>query len=99
LTARSIGRGIEEHAAKGRAIDEMVIGGGGTRNPTLMRMLAAELPATAMIDGADAGLPADAKEAICFAILANEAICETPANIPSVTGASRRVVCGAGWMA
>ena len=98
LTARSIRRGIEEHAAKGKSIDEIVIGGGGARNPTLMGMLAAELPDTRLIDGDDAGLPADAKEAICFAILANEAICETPANVPSVTGASRRVVCGALWM-
>jgi anhydro-N-acetylmuramic acid kinase len=95
LTARSIAVGIREHAARDLAIDEIVVGGGGYRNPTLMRMLAAELPGTRLIDGADAGLPADAKEAICFAILANEALCATPANVPSVTGASKRVVCGA----
>ncbi len=97
LTARSIARGITTFASQGKTIGEMVVGGGGTRNPALMRMLAEELPGTRLVDGAEAGLPADAKEAICFAILANEALCGTPANVPSVTGASRRVVCGAVW--
>jgi anhydro-N-acetylmuramic acid kinase len=59
-----------------------------------MSMLAAELDATRVMSAGDVGLPADAKEAICFAILANEAICETPANVPSVTGARSSVVCG-----
>jgi anhydro-N-acetylmuramic acid kinase len=47
------------------------------------------------VRGIDAhGLPAEAKEAIAFAILASERIDERPANVPSVTGARRPVLLG-----
>ncbi|MBC8144889.1 MAG: anhydro-N-acetylmuramic acid kinase, partial [bacterium] len=75
--------------------DEVVVGGGGARNATLMRMISRELKDAPVISTDAIGIPSDAKEAICFAILANEALCETPANVPSVTGASAPVVCGA----
>lgn len=94
LTARTIADASRTVAA-GVPIDEVIVGGGGARNGTLMRMLALELPSTHVRSGDDVGLPADAKEAICFAILANEALLETPANVPSATGARASVVCGA----
>jgi len=40
------------------------------------------------------GLPVDAKEAIAFALLASERVDGRPANLPSVTGARRRVLLG-----
>ena len=40
------------------------------------------------------GIPSDAKEALSFAILANETICGNPGNVPSATGAKERVVLG-----
>ncbi|MFY0574903.1 anhydro-N-acetylmuramic acid kinase [Cystobacter fuscus] len=40
------------------------------------------------------GLPEGAKEAVCFALLANEYLWGTPANVPSATGARRQVVLG-----
>ncbi|MBP1691264.1 MAG: anmK, partial [Bacteroidetes bacterium] len=40
------------------------------------------------------GMNADAKEAICFAVLANETLAGRPANLPRVTGASKPVVLG-----
>ncbi|MRR38455.1 anhydro-N-acetylmuramic acid kinase, partial [bacterium] len=40
------------------------------------------------------GIPAGAKEAVCFAVLANESVTGNPANLPSVTGARKRVVLG-----
>jgi anhydro-N-acetylmuramic acid kinase len=42
----------------------------------------------------DLGLSSDAKEAIAFAILANETIAGNPSNVPSATGALRPVVLG-----
>jgi anhydro-N-acetylmuramic acid kinase len=95
LTARTIARSIVRFAALGADVDEIIVGGGGAHNVTMMRMLAAEIPDTRVLPADAFGLPADAKEAICFAILANEALMETRANLVSVTGASRPVVCGA----
>lgn len=40
------------------------------------------------------GFPEEAKEAACFALLASEYLAGTPANVPSATGAARRVVLG-----
>jgi anhydro-N-acetylmuramic acid kinase len=37
---------------------------------------------------------ADAKEAVCFAVLANETMAGNPANLPRVTGARRSVKLG-----
>jgi 1,6-anhydro-N-acetylmuramate kinase len=40
------------------------------------------------------GVHADAKEALCFAVLAQETVNGTPTNLPSVTGASARTLLG-----
>jgi anhydro-N-acetylmuramic acid kinase len=94
LTARTIASAITDYCAHGTVADELIVGGGGAHNVTMMRMLGDELPGTRILRSDEAGLDADAKEAICFAILANETLCEVPANVPSVTGAPRRVICG-----
>ena len=39
-------------------------------------------------------IPSDAKEAIAFAILANEAVHGNPTNLPQVTGASGPKILG-----
>jgi anhydro-N-acetylmuramic acid kinase len=36
----------------------------------------------------------DAKEALCFALLANETLTGNPSNIPGATGAKKRTVLG-----
>jgi anhydro-N-acetylmuramic acid kinase len=42
----------------------------------------------------DLGVPADAKEALAFALLAAATLDGEPSNVPSVTGAKRAVVLG-----
>ncbi|KXK51216.1 MAG: Anhydro-N-acetylmuramic acid kinase [Chlorobi bacterium OLB7] len=95
LTATTIAEAIGSHCGFASSVDELIIGGGGVHNRTLMRMLGEAMPTVRILPSDECGLPSDAKEAICFAVLANEALCEVPANVPSVTGAARRVVCGA----
>jgi anhydro-N-acetylmuramic acid kinase len=70
-------------------------GGGGARNSTLMRRIAARLP-NARVETTDAvGVPVDAKEAIAFAILGYETLRGRPSNVPAATGAPRAVPLGA----
>ncbi|MGV3489262.1 MAG: anhydro-N-acetylmuramic acid kinase AnmK [Tuberibacillus sp.] len=75
-------------------IDEMIVSGGGSHNKTLMGWLKKLLPEME-IKTADAfGISSDAKEAVAFAILANEMLSGNPANVPGATGARRPVVLG-----
>ena len=74
--------------------DEVILSGGGVHNRTLVGRLKEELPESDVRSMADFGIDPDAKEAISFAILAAETIRGRPANVPSATGAARRVVLG-----
>jgi anhydro-N-acetylmuramic acid kinase len=71
-----------------------IVGGGGTRNPTLMRMLAERL-APARIETADAvGWSADAFEAQALAFLAVRTMRGWPLTFPTTTGVPRATVGG-----
>jgi len=64
------------------------VSGGGSHNRTLKRYLA-ELLHPARVQSFDAtGLPGDAKEAVCFAMLGYFALIGNPATVPGATGAS-----------
>jgi anhydro-N-acetylmuramic acid kinase len=96
LTARSIAEAIERFVLKRGAFQELIVSGGGARNVTLMAMLANQLaPLKIRLRSSDEfGLPAEAKEAVAFAVLAFQTWHHQPANLPSATGASRSVVLG-----
>ena len=74
--------------------DEVIVGGGGARNPTLMRALAEKFAPIPVLTHEDIGIDSEGKEALAFAVLANETLLGNPANLPSVTGASKPVVLG-----
>ena len=76
--------------------DEIIIGGGGARNLTLLKMLRERFGAERVLTHESAGihLNSDAKEALAFALLANETLLGFPSNLPSVTGARRSVIQG-----
>lgn len=74
--------------------EEVIVGGGGARNPILMKMLAAQLAPIPVYDSEAVGVHIDAKEAIAFTLLANETLLGNPSNLPSVTGAERSVILG-----
>lgn len=75
-------------------ITEVVVCGGGARNPVLMRLLKERLPSCAITTPEAYGYPNEALEAILFAILAHETLCGHPTNIPQTTGARRPVILG-----
>jgi anhydro-N-acetylmuramic acid kinase len=74
--------------------DEVIVSGGGALNPTLMGMLQAALLPASVLTSDGLGLPAEAKEAVVFAVLAYETWHGRPGNLPSATGARRAVVLG-----
>jgi anhydro-N-acetylmuramic acid kinase len=67
--------------------DEVYVSGGGALNPTLMRHLEELLAPVPVATSASLGVDPEAKEAIAFAVLANETVFGHAGNIPSVTGA------------
>jgi anhydro-N-acetylmuramic acid kinase len=67
--------------------DEVFISGGGALNPVLMRHLAELLAPVPVVSSAALGVDPEAKEAIAFAVLANQTLFGAPGNIPAVTGA------------
>lgn len=91
LTARSIADAIRNHA--GRA-DEVFVSGGGAHNGELLRRLGRNLPETRIDTTAAVGLDPDWVEAVAFAWLAMRTMNDETGNLPSVTGASRKVVLG-----
>jgi anhydro-N-acetylmuramic acid kinase len=74
--------------------DEVILCGGGARNPVLVAMLSRELAGAKVMAMDELGVNADTKEAISFAILAYRTIHGLPGNVPSATGAREAVVLG-----
>jgi len=98
LTARSIARSFEQFVwpAMKRAPIDYIVSGGGARNRTLMKVLASSLDplGCAPTTTEQFGLPAEAKEAAAFALLAWTTWNRLPGNVPSATGAKRFAILG-----
>ena len=89
LTARLVADACAAHG-----VEELVVAGGGVRNPTLMQRI------TALIDPAEVrpleefGLPAQAKEGYLIGLLGYLAVHGLEGTLPSATGASRGSILG-----
>ena len=92
FTARSIAEAYKRFLPD--KVDEVILCGGGSRNPTLVKMLKKYAAPAKVIVMDDLGINADAKEAISFAILAAHTIKSVPNNVPSATGAKQPVILG-----
>lgn len=93
LTARSIADAVERWVLP-RGADELVVTGGGARNPELVRRLRLALAPLPVRSDEALGIDPDAKEALAFAILAWAFAMGTPANVPEATGARGARVLG-----
>lgn len=98
LTAESIARSYEKwvRPAMNRRGVDYIVSGGGARNATLMAMLADRLEPLGceLASISDHGLPAEAKEAVAFGLLAWQTWHRLAGNVPSATGARRPVILG-----
>ncbi|OIJ94816.1 anhydro-N-acetylmuramic acid kinase [Streptomyces colonosanans] len=74
-------------ACRAHDVTELVVSGGGARNPVLMRMLGEELADVRLLPSDSLGLPSTAKEALAFAVLGFLTVHGLPATVPSCTGA------------
>lgn len=79
---------------EGEPLNKLIVSGGGTLNNTLMDSLKHYFHPTTIVSSSALGIESKEKEALCFAVLANETIHEQPANVPSVTGARHATVLG-----
>ncbi|SFJ49373.1 anhydro-N-acetylmuramic acid kinase [Thermoflavimicrobium dichotomicum] len=94
FTAQSIVDSYQRFIFPQYEIEEVVVSGGGAYNRTLLKMMASLLPDCKVVTQEDLGYSSAAKEAIAFAILANETLHNQPANVPKATGAKKRVILG-----
>jgi anhydro-N-acetylmuramic acid kinase len=94
FTPLSIASALQSFILPRTKVDELIVSGGGARNPLMMAQLAAALPDIAIRTSDEFGIPSQAKEAFAFAILAYEAFHRRANNLPSATGARRPAVLG-----
>ncbi len=92
FTARSVAEALR--GVPGPPVAQLWVAGGGVHNPQLMALLQDHLPGVAVASLAALGVDPDAREALTFALLANETLMDEPGNLPSATGATRPVVLG-----
>lgn len=89
LTARTVAHELERWG-----VEEVVASGGGTANPTLMRMLAEVAPWVEVRTTDAWGIPPGSKESYAFAVMGFLTMHGLPANAPTCTGADSAVVLG-----
>lgn len=95
FTAKSIADSYEKFVYPSVKLDEIVLGGGGAYNPTLVKFLRAYLPKHIEVKThEDYGISNNFKEVMAFALLGYCTFYGIPNNLPSCTGAKKRVVLG-----
>src|SRR5438093_3824574 len=86
LTVETIARGIERWTPA-RPSDELVISGGGGRNPRLVELLTTRVAPRPVVPFDRLFFDGEAKEALVFAFLGFLTLLGAPGNLPAATGA------------
>jgi anhydro-N-acetylmuramic acid kinase len=94
LTAASVYQAYAQYIRAEQSIERVIVSGGGVHNDTLRRMLADAFAPIPVDSIAEHGVDPDAKEALCFAVLAHETVNGVPTSLPSVTGADQASLLG-----
>ncbi|MBF0195675.1 MAG: anhydro-N-acetylmuramic acid kinase [Magnetococcales bacterium] len=93
FTAKTIAMACEELFAKEQY--RLVSCGGGAKNPTLLSMIAHELPEVEMVVSSDLGVDSDSLESQCFAWFAIRTLKGLTSSVPEATGATKAAILGA----
>jgi len=94
FTALSVVDALHRFVLPKTKIRQLIVSGGGARNPLIFAQIAAALPSIEVLSSSELGIPEDAKEAFAFALLAYETYHRRPGNLPSATGACRPAILG-----
>lgn len=94
FTAYSIKKAYSRFILARYEVTEIIVSGGGAKNTYLMSLLKDLFSPIEILPSDFFGIPAMSKEAVSFAILANETLSGNPSNLPKVTGASEKVMLG-----
>ena len=94
FTALSVVDALHRYVLPRVKIGEVLVSGGGAKNPLIIAQLAAALAPIKVLRSSEVGIDEDAKEAYAFALLAYETWHRRTGNLPSATGASREMVLG-----
>lgn len=94
FTALSIVDALNRFVFPKRKIQQLIVSGGGARNPLILMQLSAALPGVGVLPSSHFGIREDAKEAFAFALLAYETFHQRPSNLPSATGARGPAILG-----
>jgi anhydro-N-acetylmuramic acid kinase len=94
FTAQSIGQAYKRFVLPEANLDTVIFAGGGVKNKFLMELLKQELSPLIITLTDNYGIPSNAREAVCFAILGYAYLENIPANLPQVTGASKATILG-----
>jgi anhydro-N-acetylmuramic acid kinase len=82
LTAESIARSYRDFVQPRGPVHEVMLAGGGAKNPTLVRMLTERMPKQKLL----IYKASEAKEAMAMAMIANDAVVGLVTNVAGATG-------------
>jgi len=94
FTALSVVDALHRFVSPRHKIDEVIVSGGGAKNPLLMEQLRLSLGKVEVIPSSRFGVPEEAKEAFAFAVLGYESFHGRAGNVFSATGARGSAVLG-----
>jgi len=94
FTALSVVDALNRFVLPQTKVVQLIVSGGGARNPLLMAQLEAALAPIQVLRSEQFGVPEQSKEAYAFALLGYETWHRRASNLPSATGARRPAVLG-----
>lgn len=94
LTADSIALSYEQFLPLNNHRIEVVLCGGGANNPFLVERLKKQISYGNVMKMEEIGYDSNSFEALAFMVLGNETMNNRPSNVPSATGATRKVILG-----